>query len=144
MDDTERARALGALFGSQAVAADDEVKEAKYRNRKVEYDEITFDSQAEFEYYLILKAREAAGQISKLEVHSKFMLQEGFKDRDGKRVPPIHYKADFTYVDDNGDSVVVDVKGFETPVWKIKRKLFLFRYPELRLDVIAVNSKRRR
>lgn len=38
------------------------------------------------------------------------------------------YKADFTYNDERGDLVVIDVKGFKTEVYRIKQKLMLWRH----------------
>ena len=35
--------------------------------------------------------------------------------------------ADFEYIE-NGEMVVVDVKGFKTAVYMIKKKLFLYKY----------------
>ena len=37
------------------------------------------------------------------------------------------YIADFVYVKE-GQTIVEDTKGYETEVWKIKRKLMLYRY----------------
>lgn len=43
---------------------------------------------------------------------------------------PIHYVPDFTYVED-GKLVAEDVKGYKTDVYRLKRKMFLYRYPEI-------------
>jgi len=44
--------------------------------------------------------------------------------------------ADFVIVNNDGTTDVVDVKGFETQVFKIKKKLFEYKYPELSLKVV--------
>jgi len=63
-------------------------------------------------------------------VHTRWELQPGFRDRQGKYHRPIVYVDDFYYYE--GDrSVVEDVKGPVTRVYAIKRKLFQFRYPEV-------------
>lgn len=48
-------------------------------------------------------------------------MQEAFK-HEGKQYREIEYVADFEYVE-NGVTVVVDVKGFKTAVYMIKKKL---------------------
>jgi hypothetical protein len=52
----------------------------------------------------------------------------------------IKYRADFRYFETStGKTIVEDVKGMETPVYKIKRTLLLWRYPEVHLvEVKAV------
>ena len=43
----------------------------------------------------------------------------------------VKYIADFMYVETaTGKIIVEDVKGFKTDVYKLKRKLFKYRYPE--------------
>ena len=44
---------------------------SKFRNIRVEYDGIKFDSKRECAYYQELKLLEAAGDISQLRVHPK-------------------------------------------------------------------------
>jgi len=48
----------------------------------------------------------------------------------GKTVRSIVYKADFEYLED-GQTIIEDVKGVQTPVFKLKMKLFLTGYPKL-------------
>lgn len=42
----------------------------------------------------------------------------------------MEYVADFQYVE-NGRIVVVDTKGFVTDVYRLKKKLFLYKYGSL-------------
>lgn len=105
-------------------------RQNKYNARKVVLFGYTFDSQAEGERYLILREMEARGEIANLEVHPRFQIQEGFKDWKGRRVRPIHYVADFQYYEGN-QLTVEDVKGFQTAVFRLKRKLFLYQYPHV-------------
>lgn len=101
-------------------------KKSKYSSAKTDIDGIRFDSKKEAEFYAELKLRERAGEISHLRLQPRYLLQEAFK-YDGKQFREIEYVADFEYVE-NGITVVVDVKGFKTAVYMIKRKLFLYRY----------------
>lgn len=101
-------------------------KPSKFKNEKVELDGFTFDSVAESQYYLYLKSRLERGEITDLRLQVRFVLVDGFR-HEGKKESAVHYIADFVYVE-NGLTVVVDVKGFATPVYRLKRKLFLNRY----------------
>jgi nicotinamide phosphoribosyltransferase len=88
-------------------------KKPKYRNVKVEYDGYKFDSKAECERYKELRSLERRGIIDKLELQIKFKLIAG-----------INYKADFAYYNKEGRLIAEDVKGFITPTFKLKAKLF--------------------
>lgn len=106
----------------------------KYRNKKVQVDMYVFDSIAESKRYKELKLLERAGEIKDLELQPKFLLQESFK-KNGKTYRKIEYVADFKYIE-NGKTIVEDVKGMQTDVFKIKHKLFEKKYPDLELRII--------
>ena len=72
--------------------------------------------------------------ISNLKLQPRFLLQEGFK-KNGKTYKKIEYIADFQYVE-NGKIIIEDVKGYETEVFKIKHKLFEYKYPEFELRLV--------
>jgi hypothetical protein len=77
-----------------------------------------FDSKAEGSRYLTLKALERAGRIRDLERQPGFTLH----GLDGSKL--CTYRADFRHVDvETGRTVITEVKGFPTPLWKLKRKL---------------------
>lgn len=100
----------------------------KYGNRKTVADGIKFDSRAEAERYKELKLMEKGGKIKDLVLQPEFLLQDKFKYR-GKTERAVRYIADFKYFDaEKGVYVVEDVKGMETEVFRIKRKLFLKKY----------------
>lgn len=101
-------------------------KKSKYSSAKTDIDGIRFDSKKEAEFYAELKLREKAGEISHLRLQPRYLLQEAFK-HEGKQYREIEYVADFEYIE-NGETVVVDVKGFKTTVYMIKKKLFLYKY----------------
>ena len=103
---------------------------SKYGNKRIEFEGIRFDSIAEYRRYADLKLAEQAGEITDLQVHPRFLLQEAFTTPDGGREAQITYIGDFQYTE-RGKIVVEDVKGCRTEVFKIKRKLFLARYPEI-------------
>ena len=100
---------------------------SKYGNRKTELDGITFDSAKEARRYAELKLLQRAGKISCLGRQVPYVLIPAQK-RDGKVAErAVRYVADFVY-DENGETVVEDVKGTRTKEYVIKRKLMLWEY----------------
>ncbi len=106
----------------------------KYRNKKVIVDRKEFDSKKEAIRYKELKLLERAGEISNLELQPRFLLQDSFR-KNGKTFRRIEYIADFKYIE-NGKTIVEDVKGIQTDVFKLKHKIFEKVYPDLELKII--------
>ncbi len=106
----------------------------KYRNKKVIVDGEEFDSKKEGNRYKELKLLLKAGKISNLELQPRFLLQDGFK-KNGRTFRKIEYIADFKYIE-NGKTIVEDVKGMQTDVFKLKHKIFEKVYPDLELRII--------
>lgn len=104
---------------------------SKYGNRKTVVNGITFDSKLEAKRYNELVLLQKAKLISELQLQFEFILQDGFI-YDGKKERAIKYKADFYYKDNKLNKYVCeDAKGFKTKEYAIKRKLLLFKYPDL-------------
>lgn len=101
----------------------------KYHNTKVIYNGIKFDSKKEMQRYKDLELLESTDYICNLELQKKFLLQEGYTNAKGKKIRPIYYIADFYYYDyiDN-KWIVEDTKGVRTEVYKLKKKLFEYKY----------------
>ena len=100
----------------------------KYHNKKVKYDGYTFDSIKEKNYYIKLKLLEKAGKIKELELQKEFELQPNYK-LNNKTSRKITYRADFTYKTTEDDKLhVIDVKGYRTDVYRLKKKLFEYKY----------------
>jgi hypothetical protein len=103
-------------------------KQNKYKNTKIEIDNIKFDSKREANRYLELKKLERIGKIICLKLQEPFMLQQGY-EINGKKVKPIYYIADFIYIDpETAETIVEDVKGIRTEVYRLKKKLFEYKY----------------
>lgn len=109
---------------------------SKYGNKPVKADGHRFDSQAEYRRYCELLLLQKAGEITELRVHPKYEIHPAFK-HDGKRYSAIRYEGDFEYTED-GKTVVEDVKGVETAVFKLKQKMLLCRYPDIDFRIIKV------
>ena len=96
----------------------------KYHASKTELDGIRFDSRKEAARYSELKLLERAGAIRDLQLQVPFEL---IPKQEGERA--CTYVADFVYTDTRtGRQVVEDAKGMRTDVYKIKRKLMLWRH----------------
>jgi hypothetical protein len=86
---------------------------SKYRANKTSIDGHTFDSKKEAEYYMELKTRLKANDISGFCIQPTFILAQGLK-----------YKADFIVFKNDGSSEIIDVKGFKTKEYITKKKVF--------------------
>jgi hypothetical protein len=103
------------------------MKGQKYRAEPTTVDGFRFASKREARRYVELKLLERAGKIGGLEIQPRFDLCVGAMD--GRRVKICTYVADFRYWDLVAKrSVVEDVKGVRTPVYRLKRKLMLALY----------------
>lgn len=92
----------------------------KYNNIKTVVDGIKFDSKREAYYYLYYKRLQETKIISNLKLQTPIKF-----DIDGKHI--FTYKADFEYEDEYGHHYI-DVKGVETPVFRLKKKLIEAKY----------------
>lgn len=98
------------------------LKKSKYNNKKTIINGITFDSKKEADRYVLLKQREAIGEILDLTLQTPFPYT-----LEGKKM--FTYKCDFMYYDRRtGNVIVEDVKGFLTPVYKLKKKIIEAHY----------------
>ncbi|MEK5139088.1 DUF1064 domain-containing protein [Priestia sp. FSL W8-0001] len=113
---------------------------SKYKNKKIEIDGLVFDSQAEARYYTYLSDLMQKGVVTAIIPQPRYLLQESFR-KNGILFRKIEYVADFAVQYEDGRSEVVDVKGMETTDFKIKRKLFEKKYPELSLKVVKYVKK---
>ena len=112
----------------------------KYHNTKTVADGIKFDSRLEAERYAQLKMMERAGIIRELELQPEYELIPSFR-KNGKTWRRTLYKADFRYILAEDDRIIIeDVKGSTaviTDVFRLKQKLFEYRYPELTIKIVT-------
>jgi hypothetical protein len=98
----------------------------KYGNRKTVVDGITFASAKEARRYGELKLLQRAGEVFGLRLQPRFPLKVN-----GHLI--CTYVGDFEYCpkDQSAAPIVEDAKGFRTPEYKLKAKLFeaLFGFP---------------
>jgi hypothetical protein len=60
----------------------------KYHSRKVRFDGLNFDSQAEADRWAELRLLERAGEIESLRAHPRWVLQPAFTGQNGRLVGP--------------------------------------------------------
>lgn len=97
---------------------------SKYKNKKVVYKDMKFDSKKEYLRYLVLEDMQRKGEISELKTQVPFVLVPPFQ-LNGKKYKGIRYIADFVYKKD-GKVIIEDTKGYRTDVYKIKKKLMAY------------------
>jgi len=110
------------------------VRRGKYGVSSLEartVDGIRFDSKAEASRWGALRMMELAGEISGLERQPTYQLVPAFADKIGRKHQGVSYRGDFRYKDRQGKIIVEDVKGALTEVYRIKKKLLLWRYPDI-------------
>ena len=118
--------------------------DSKYKNKKVEYDGILFDSKKEKDRYVFLKEAERNGEIKFLRRQMKFELIPSIKEEYEVQLKtktktkertvqlPITYTCDFAYIKD-GKEVIEDVKSSPKmaaldKTFLIKEKLFRWKF----------------
>lgn len=113
---------------------------SKYGAKKITVDGIKFDSKDEAKYYLYLKERKSREEILNFELQPKYEIQAKFK-KNGKTFLPVYYIADFLIYHADGTEEVIDIKGMVTETALLKRKLFEYNYPSLKLSWIVRSLK---
>jgi hypothetical protein len=90
---------------------------SKYGNKRTPVGDRMFDSKGEAGRAMELRILEKAGHIRDLAFQVSFPLEVN-----GMLV--CRYKADFAYTCADGVNVVEDFKGYRTPEYALKAKLF--------------------
>lgn len=107
----------------------------KFKNIPTVIDGVKFDSKLEARYFEYLRTVYRRGDIILQPI---FTLQDKFRYK-GKGIRAITYVSDFRI-----ESNVYDTKGLCTEVFKIKAKLFKFKYPELNLVIVKWDFRNKR
>jgi hypothetical protein len=116
------------------------------RKPKTEIDGIKFASPGEAERYLELCIMKLKGEVQLFELQYVFEIQPRFK-KNGVNFREIRYIADFKIWYSPVNISVEDVKGwggYTTPEFKLKRKLFEYKYPDLTLVLLKRAGKPKR
>lgn len=106
------------------------------------YDGIEFDSELEMKYYRdVVIPKVKSGEIIYCELQKTYILQPTFKPNGSKSsIQSIKYVADFFLKYKDGHEEVIDTKGYPDAVAKIKRKLFLYKFPHINYHWICYSK----
>lgn len=97
---------------------------------------ILFDSREEARFYkeIVLPGIEV-GLIKHCKLQPHYELQPATKE-----LKKIEYVADFELTYATGQKKVIDIKGMPTEAAKLKRKMFMYRYPDVQLEWLAYSK----
>lgn len=104
----------------------------KYRSKRVQHEGFSFASQLEAAVYQHLKIREKCGEIKDIQNQDHVYLTNA----------RICYIPDFKFFDCTSNEFAwAEAKGFETDVWKIKKRLWQH-YGPGRLEIYKGSAKK--
>jgi len=103
-------------------------KKNKYSNEFTVVNNIKFQSKLESKAYNVLRQMLMAKLIKSFEMQVKCILQDKFRNQLGKMRREIKYFADFVVITNDDIEYVIDTKGYETEVFKIKKKMFEYKF----------------
>lgn len=131
-------------------------RKPKYGAIEKTVDNIKFKSTKEANYYCYLKILKRSKKIKDFKLQPSFLLQEMFRkcEQCGKELEPakrmkrnwscpncncgkwethksVTYYADFRVINNDNTEEIIDTKGWKTPEYKIKKKWFLKKYPNV-------------
>jgi len=95
------------------------------------YNGVVYDSKAEALYAFKLDGLMAAGKIKAWDRQTVFPLKV-----DGQLI--CKFVVDFVVKEADGSNVIHEIKGWETPEYKLKLKLFKALYPNADYRVVKV------
>lgn len=107
----------------------------KYKNKKVTFDGLEFDSKKEMYRYIRLKSMQEEGLISDLRMQVPYEIIPAVYEEEKVQLKTkvktvtkcvqraAYYLADFVYKDKDGNEIVLDTKGFRTKEYLLKKKM---------------------
>jgi len=100
-----------------------------------------FDSELELKIYRdYLIPLKKQGEILSIELHKEFVLQPAY-EKNGEKIRPIIYESDYVITWKDGSFEVWDAKGgMIDPVATLKRKMFNYVYPEIKLRWVTLSQ----
>lgn len=103
---------------------------SKYGNRKTEYAGNVYHSRKEAAYAaeldMLKRAEDPRHRVTEYETQKSF-------DIIVNRTKVCRYIADFDVLYADGRREIVDVKGYRTAIYKLKKKMFEACYPHLKI-----------
>ncbi len=105
----------------------------KFGAKRTEYNGVMYDSLREAWYARELdlrrKAKNDYDRVVKVVRQPRFPIMIN-----DKKI--CEYVADFAVSYADGREEIIEVKGYETPVWRLKKKMFEAAYPDKKLVIV--------
>ena len=111
----------------------------------------------ESKYYKYLLELKKQGIVKEFTLQPNFLLQEKFINLNGdiilgsnkdfekikrknklETISAINYISDFDVIYTDGHREIIDIKGLETPEFRLKLKLFKYKYNELNIRLLIL------
>lgn len=102
----------------------------KYGAKKTEYKGVLYDSKREAAYAQELDWRVRAGELIGWERQIRFELIIN-----GTKIG--RYTIDFLEINKDGSKMHTEIKGYKTPEWVLRNKVFRALYPEVPYAVVS-------
>ena len=129
-------------FVLPTVQDEKENKNKKFGAKKCWINGFKFDSLMEARYYVYLLHEKAKKHIIDFSMQVPYELLPKYKNKfTGKTVLAVKYIADYVIKEKDGTETVIDVKGRETPEFKIKKKIFGLKYPDTKFLCLQWSEK---
>lgn len=90
-------------------------KQQKYGAKRTKHAGYSFASKIEAQHFAELQLLQRTGEVKEIQCQAQVVLSEA----------AIIYKPDFKVTFSDGRIEYHEVKGFETPEWRIKRRLWI-------------------
>ena len=131
-------------FSLPSIRDEAEHNSGKYGAKECYINDNHFDSLMEAQYYVYLLQQVKNGAVKEFLMQEPFELQPKFVNKfTGRSTQSITYVADFVLFYPNDNVEVIDVKGKETPEFKIKKKLFEYMYPDIYFKCLQFDAKKK-
>lgn len=133
---------LNKLVESFELPSEKNSSGSKYRAKKCTINDIVFDSIIESKFYIHLLEECKLGNIKSFELQPKYELLTKYRRmKDNKGVRAVTYTADFLINTNDDKEIIIDVKGMQTDVFRLKRKMFECKYPNKVLILAKYTNK---
>lgn len=100
---------------------------SKYKNKKMQFGDLKFDSILEYEYFLHLTQQQELGLIKGFKMQVPYVLIPSYEVNGKKRIG-VKYKPDFIVEKNDGTLEFIDVKGMVNDKSILTRKIFENKY----------------
>ena len=138
-------RLADGIIDSFDLPEADAVSRSKFHAYKAMVDGIQFDSLNESRYYVQIKQMRDFKQPTEYGILTSFEMQVPYEIvpsfiKNGHRIRKMEYLADLVLHYDSGRTRAIDVTGGGTDVFKLKKKLVEYKYPEVEIECLKYVS----